>query len=261
MELPSQPVLSKKRHMRGKESGAGGSGLQRRSEEIPHAGVVSGVHTQPPTSRPSFDSISLPSAGIHHQDSFPPNMQDLLPLDLSTRGTPESSGAGSAAHQAAYAGTPTVGTPSTLNRLGALMFPSEDPFAYPNQPMMELGLQQKMQQEPMQGQGQDGGQDSAQFFMQGAFDDMESHLLGQIPPFMIDQAQQGLEMPIYSSGMPSGSVPAAVPSQRGVRGGGGVGGQQGDRERMEQLRRQQEQIIQAQRYRDWGSYGRGNFQM
>lgn len=259
MELPAKPVVSKKRHMRSKDSD-GSSGLHRRSEEIPHAGSVSGMHTQQPTSRPSFDSISLPSTGIHHQDPFPPNVRDLLPLDLSTRGTPESSGAGSVPHQAAYAGNPAVSTPSTLNRLGALMFPSEDPFAYPNQPMMELGLQQKMQGEPMQ--GQDGSQENAQFFMQGSFDDMESHLLGQIPPFMIEQAQQGLEMPIFSSGMPSGGAPAAVPSQRGGRGGdGGVGGQQEERERMEQLRRQQEQIIQAQRYRDWGTYGRGNFQM
>lgn len=246
MDVPSKPVISKKRHMGGKESGA--SGVQRRSEELPHARNVS----QPATSRPSFDSISLPSAGLHHQDAYPPGVQDMLPM---TTPDPANTGAGSVPHQAAYAG---VSSPSTLNRLGALMFPSEDPFAYPNQPMMELGLQHKMQQEPMQ--GQEDAQDNAQFFMQGPFDDVESHLLGQIPPFMIDQAQQGLEMPahMFSSGMANSPVPAPVPSQAR---GQGRGGGQVERERMEQLRRQQEQILAAQRYRDWGQYGRGNYQM
>ena len=264
MEVPSQPVLSKKRHMGGKESR---SGVSRRSDELPQTRNVSGVVSQPATSRPSFDSISLPGAGLHHQDSYPPGAQDMLPMDLGSRATTDSAstGAGSVLQQAAYAGgNPAVSSPSTLNRLGALMFPSEDPFAYPNQPMMELGLQQKMQQEPMQGQGQGAAEDNAQFFMQGTFDDVESHLLGQIPPFMIDQAHQGLEMPVnmYSSGMASSSVPAPVPSQ-GPRGQGrsGVQGGHMERERMEQLRRQQEQILAAQRYRDWGQYGRGNYQM
>lgn len=268
MELPTQAPVSKKRHMRTKDSGSGPSNVQRRSEELPHARNVSGVATQPP-SRPSFDSISLPSAGFQHQD-FGGGLQDLLPLDLGSRTTPDSTSTGGASvpqHQA-YAGNPAapVGTPSSLNKLGALMFPSEDPFAYPNQPMMELGLQQKMQQAPMQGQEavQDGN--TAPFFMQGSFDEMESHLLGQIPPFMVEQAQQGgLEMPVHmfgSSGVSAGSVPAPVPGGGAARGGreGAQGGGM-DRERMEQLRRQQEQIIAAQRFRDWGQFGRGNFQM
>lgn len=271
MELPTQVPVSKKRHhMRAKDSGSGPSNIQRRSEELPHARNASAAATLPP-SRPSFDSISLPSAGFQHQD-FGGGMQDMLPLDLGSRATPDSTSTGGASvpQPQAYAGTAAapVGTLSSLNKLGQLMFPSEDPFAYPNQPMMELGLQQKMQQAPMQGQeaaagpGQEGG--AAPFFMQGAFDEVESHLLGQIPPFMVEQAHQGgLEMPVHmfgSSGMPAGSVPAPAPAARGGRGGAQQGGGM-DRDRMEQLRRQQEQILAAQRFRDWGQFGRGNFQM
>lgn len=234
---------------------------QRRSEELPHRRNPSGVVQQPGGSRgPSFDSISLPSAGLHHQDSFPQGVQDLLPLDLASRSTSESAstGPGSVPHQGFAGGNPAVSTPSTLNRLGALMFPSEDPFAYPNQPMMELG-----RQEGGEGGGGAGGDDTTQFFMQGPFDEMESHLLGQMPPFMMGQSQQGLEI---SPNMFSG--PGMVPSQGVGRGGAQVQGQgqgrgatQGERERMEQLRRQQEQILAAQRYRDWDQYGRGGFPM
>ncbi|SPO04546.1 related to transcriptional activator Mut3p [Cephalotrichum gorgonifer] len=286
MELPShQAAASKKRHMLSKESGGGQPNAQRRSEELPMQRGMPVAGRQPPSStssaRPSFDSVSLSGGSYSHQDSFPASLQDLLPMDMGSRTTPDSTstGGGSLPHQQAYGnGNQATGSTPGLSKLDSLMFPSEDPFAYPNQPMMELGLQQKMQQEPMEGQEvrQD---DATQYFMQGQFDDLESHLLGQIPPFMIEQSQQGMDIPgsiFANSGAGAGGPTGSVPSQRQGRAGsqGQAHGRvpvqmqgqgqhmDGERGRMEQIRRQQEQILAAQRYRaDWGQYGGGNFHM
>lgn len=77
-----------------------------------------------------------------------------------------------------------------MNKVDAFMFPSEDPFAYPNQPMMELGFQTKSPQTTMAAQATDN------LFLTSSFDDMDNQLLGQPPPYMMHQSQPhpGMDM-------------------------------------------------------------------
>jgi hypothetical protein len=86
-----------------------------------------------------------------------------------------------------------------MNKVDSLMFPSEDPFAYPNQPMMELGYQDKSPQMSMAGQASD-----ANFFLTSPLDDLDSQLLGQPPPYMMHQPQgatgMGMSPTLYDPG-------------------------------------------------------------
>jgi hypothetical protein len=129
------------------------------------------------------------------------------------------------------------------------MFPSDDPFAYPNQPMMELGYQHgkrpigsAVMQHP-----------DSQFFMEGAFDDLDGQLLGQVPPYLVhEHSQRGMEV----NPQPYGS-----PSIIGLGGSIHRGPPQGRRVQIRQHDRQVEQLLAQQGYQqDWGSiFGRGNF--
>lgn len=73
-----------------------------------------------------------------------------------------------------------------MHKLDTLMFPSEDPFAYPNQPMMELGFNPNVNMNNQQG---------SQYYMPESMDDMDGHLIGQPPPYVIQhpEGQPGFE--------------------------------------------------------------------
>jgi len=241
---------------------------QRRSEEIARThqrrSMSNGFSSQP---RASFDSLRLTSGGIYPDPTtdsaaFQASLQDLLPLEIPNRTTADT--ASSSTH--AYASR-TSDALHSLHKLDALMFPSEDPFDYPNQPMMELGFAHRVSHgsaaanSPALSTGQ---QEASSFFsMNGPFDDLDPQLMGQIPPFVM-QESPGLDLPgnMYPPPM-SGAVAAAV---RGGRGRGvGRGQPTEDAAKREQMIRQQErqleQILAAQRFRgEWGTFagGRGS---
>ena len=131
--------------------------------------------------RTPIDTLQSSEHTFQDSTSFTASMQDFMPVDMNSRATPESASTVSS-QRIAYPTQPTPHNP--VNKLGSLMFPSEDPFAYPNQPMMELGFQPKSDSTEimMANQGTD-----SQFFMPGAFDEMDRQLLGQPPPYMIQQ--------------------------------------------------------------------------
>lgn len=147
---------------------------------------LSGVSFGTTTSRSSIEN--MPSDHPFSDTSFSASLHDLLPMDLSSRATPDStSSRGTSAQQQHPYPTQPLSAPNPVNKLDSLMFPSDDPFAYPNQPMMELGFPAKAGETPtsLAGQGQD-----PQYFIPGTMEEIDSQFLGQPPPYMM-QHQQG----------------------------------------------------------------------
>ena len=157
------------------------------------------------------------------------------------------------------------------------MFPSEDPFAYPNQPMMELGYQDKSPQITMAGQASD-----ASFFLTSGMDDLDNSLLGQPPPYMMHQPQNpssmGMSPTLYDPGnllglqmedQPPQHPPPPPPTQRHHQPAPQPtppqpGPSLSQHRRARQQERQIQQMFSAQGMQpDWGSFfggGRGGFQ-
>lgn len=106
--------------------------------------VASAASRRAPTQRPSLDTANRPvSQHMLSMNAY----RDLNRLEVASTGplTPGSGGVtSSGAHRsdqflcAATNSTQALQEPS-IYQLDALMFPSNDPFAYPNQPLLELG--------------------------------------------------------------------------------------------------------------------------
>ncbi|KID75097.1 Activator of stress response 1 [Metarhizium brunneum] len=140
-----------------------------------------------PNSRGSVDgSMGQSSDPSFHDIPFSGSMHDILPMDLSSRTTPDSTSNASSTHRHRFPSQPlnahSIHNP--VNKLDSLMFPSEDPFAYPNQPMMELGFQPKAD-----APGITMAAPNASFFFTGSFEEMGDQILGQPPPYMTPQQQ------------------------------------------------------------------------
>jgi hypothetical protein len=199
--------------------------------------------------RESLEAMQM-SESRFQDPPFAANIPELLPVEMSSRATPDSTSTASSS-RARVQGFPTPQTNglSTINKLNEIMFPSEDPFAYPNQPIMELGFQPDKGMSSSQAIGR--SQQESPFLVPGAFDDMEGQLMGQVPPYIIQQSGQqmmGLGGQIYS---PNSML---TPQQ-----------QHQQQQRREQMARQQEreleQMLNDTGFQgDWGVFGRGTFQ-
>ncbi|KAK6601632.1 fungal specific transcription factor [Botrytis cinerea] len=182
-------------------------------------------HSSPEIPRPSSSHFTpgLPMQNLnnrfHINTASNPNLrqgfQDLVsPSDLSTAGTPESTA--STTHSIPQYGVQNqFNANNSIPYLTGLMFPSTDPFAYPNQPMMEFDAQVMKQENDVDDtrtqqmyMGGGGGAGTGN----GMFDDLEGQIFGPLPPYMM-QAQHGFDM----SGAGSGSGNVGV-------GGGSMGG-------------------------------------
>jgi hypothetical protein len=188
---------------------------------------------------------------------------DMLPVDMSSRATPDSTNP-TASPQPGYPANP-------VRELGDIMFPSEDPFAYPNQPMMELGFQPSMtNQSP-----------GPAFMFPGPMEDIENQFFGHPPPYMMGpqnpQTQpfmnfsQTMFDPVSYGGMQSQATmhPHQMTPQRQHSTPGQTLQRMQQQRRGQPARRQQEsrqieQIFEEQGMQaDWGSFfgsGRGVFQ-
>lgn len=150
-----------------------------------------------PTSRGSIESMQAAPEHPFADNSFSASLHDLLPMDLSSRATPDSTSTGTSSQQHPYPPQP-LNAHNPVNKLDSLMFPSEDPFAYPNQPMMELGFPAKADGTPvtLAGQGQD-----PQFYIPGTMEEIDSQFLGQPPPYMMPHQQgqpvMGMQSNVY----------------------------------------------------------------
>jgi len=157
---------------------------QRRSEELARTSSrpIRRESTVPHGSPFEMQQSSLPGQG------FAANLQELMPLDVNLAGTsPESAGTpgGVHGHSQGFAQGGIPGSAGPLYKLDAIMFSSGDPFAYPNQPMMDASSYHRAGSHAGGSQGAD-----AQFYMpSGVYDDIEGQLLGPIPPYLVPGAQ------------------------------------------------------------------------
>ena len=206
----ARPILTKKRSAPAPKTGpvpipVHQMSQARRSEDLEHS---SREQLRQISQRMSFDAAVRQQHGGRpgqQQQQFMSKFPDLLPLDLSpATGSPESSGTPSTSHRSAASfqtqqqqqQTP-MSSASHLYKLDAMMFPSTDPFAYPNRPMMEFNLQQQQHQHQQTSHGGGGhqGQDEMQFYVSNIYEDIEGQLLGPIPPYLMQSSQaQGLDL-------------------------------------------------------------------
>lgn len=101
--------------------------------------------------------------------------------DMSPIGTPDSSSTGGSMHPN-YSLPPQFGVNTGVPDLGSMMFPSNDPFAYPNQPMMEFDnikqenvMMSNSQVPPIYLPNGGPGQE---------YDDLQGQLFGPVPPYL-----------------------------------------------------------------------------
>lgn len=151
-----------------------------------------------------------------HDPGFATSMTELLGgYDMSSRATSGSPSTASSSHPPSFpVSQQHLGSShNPVNKLDNLMFPSADPFAYPNQPMMELNNFQQTPSSSAAGVGASssasGGapgshHDPNSFFL-GGMDDVDSQLLGQPPPYMMQQpeghASMGFSPGMYDPGL------------------------------------------------------------
>jgi hypothetical protein len=136
--------------------------------------------------------------------------QGMSPLDVSAT-TPETTGSGSMhEHSQGFHNAPGGGL-NPLHQLDAIMFPSEDPLAYPNQPGMHFSAQGPRGHNPSPSVSHQ--QDAAQFYMP-MYGGIEAPLMGPLPPYLMqDQGQTGFDFPPQMYPDPMLSVP--FPQQSG----------------------------------------------
>lgn len=177
------------------QGGQASSAVAQRTDDLIRSrgvGLPNGAFA-PPSSHVSMDALHAPT-----EQSFPDptfgSMPDFMTMDMS-RATPDSTSTRASSHQPGFP-SQALSSQNTVNKLDTLMFPTGDPFAYPNQPMMELSYHPKSDISPatLMSQGPD-----PQFFMPGSMEEMDTQLLGQPPPYVM-QAPNPHVQPVM--GMP-----------------------------------------------------------
>jgi len=158
------------------------------------------------TTFPVLPTTPLQTSGftMNHPDnrfqintSSNPNLrqsfQDIVsPSELSSRATPEVATPGSLAQGPQFGMQNQFDVNNSIPYLSAMMFPSTDPFAYPNQPMMEFDAQK---QEAQNSTPSDSRPQS--MYMgngSGMYDNLEGQLFGPLPPYLIE-GQGNYNMP------------------------------------------------------------------
>ncbi|KAH8200251.1 hypothetical protein TruAng_005587 [Truncatella angustata] len=115
-------------------------------------------------------------------DDFSSNVPGMSPLDLAS--TPvESMSSGQMEQGQRLPDGMTHGV-NPINQLDAVMFPSADPLAYPNQPGFAM-------------RGGPQHYDPSQFYAPNLFDGIEGQLMGPLPPYLMQtpQGQPGFSFP------------------------------------------------------------------
>lgn len=148
-----------------------------------------------PVSRSIYDSNNQFRTNTMSNPNLRQDFQDIAsPTDLTFTGSPTSGITDPNVQQPDFSIPQAFGTNNGLPDLSAMMFPSGDPFAYPNQPMTEFdNIKQEndtVEQSP-----------SAPTFLpnsttpgSGLYDDLEGQLFGPIPPYLM-QGQQFFDAP------------------------------------------------------------------
>ncbi|KAI2638264.1 hypothetical protein GGS21DRAFT_510432 [Xylaria nigripes] len=142
----------------------------------------SGSFGNEPVSSPSFDS---PFSSVH----FSPSDMAMTP-----QGTTVASNFNDA-HD-------TTGVAQQIHRLDAMMFPSDDPLAYPSQPQVDYGIHGSGLHHANPGDVLH--HDHSSYYIPQLYDGIEGQLLGPLPPYLMQSTRQpGFPFPanMYSDPM------------------------------------------------------------
>ena len=126
-----------------------------------------------------FQTNTLSNPNLRH------SFHDMMSPALSSTGTPESSTAANSLQQSPFPLQQSIHLNSAISDLNVMMFPSADPFAYPNQPLMEFD---NVKQESIStGQGPQGQRMYLSNGVNGPglYDDLEGQLFGPLPPYLM----------------------------------------------------------------------------
>lgn len=200
---------------------------QNHPQKINNSGLIQRATTFPTPLRPSirsrqsgsFESPRYSSTGLTDQNPLH-NFHELVsPTDISNAGTPDSSSTGQSFQPPLNFQQPYLEN-SNLPDMGAMMFPSADPFAYPNQPMIEFDNQQ--QKNGMVNSYMDGSSGPSNMFLSNGtapqpnlYDNLEGQLFGPLPPYLM-QNQSNIDMGNMDMNMISGMTPQDINRQRGT---------------------------------------------
>ncbi|KAK0722851.1 fungal-specific transcription factor domain-containing protein [Lasiosphaeria miniovina] len=163
---------------------------QRRSDEMARPSTGAGRGGGPALGRGvSFDAMGLQQNNVAGAN-YGSNFHDILPADVLMVATgSDSSNASGTVHRQLQGLAPAQAPGTAVNplyKLDAMMFPSSDPFAYPNQPLMESANSRQGRGGFHGGGGH--GQDGMQFYIPNMYDDIEGQILGPVPPYLLQQS-------------------------------------------------------------------------
>jgi hypothetical protein len=184
----SGPIIAKNKRPAPSANRTGSQGV-RSVPPLEPAGL-----NQRATTFPVARSIYENNSRFRTNTTSNPNLRQsynevISPTDLSFASTPNSNGPDLSAQQSDFnipqSFTPNDGFPD----LSAMMFPSGDPFAYPNQPMTEFdNIKQEniadVRNSPAAPAFLSNGTSGS-----GIYDDLEGQLFGPLPPYLM-QGQQ-----------------------------------------------------------------------
>jgi len=189
---------------------------------LKRASVPYDISTMRQTLRPSLDNI-------YRRDS----QQIHMPTDTVDMSTPDSAGSSipSSATQPQF-GFPSNFDDADLPDLSAMMFPSADPFAYPNQPMTTLENRHYKQENPPF--TPPPAQTDRLFVYHDSttpntaahpYDSLEVQLFGPLPPYMMQGPHPSMGLSgVGGAPMDIGGGMMAMGGEGIAGGGGGAGG-------------------------------------
>jgi hypothetical protein len=187
------------------KSGAKGLSQHRQSEKKEATKTSSTGSREARLARmASFDGLATRDDDAATQ-TYLQNYQgaDLFSLDASAAqpqgGGISGEGQPTSAFSSVHSQAPVMAS-NPIYKLDAMMFPSGDPFAYPTQPLvgMATAAQSAITAPSTSHSGSAPGQraDVMQFYMPNLYEDIDSHLLGSMPPYLVQPglsaSQQGI---------------------------------------------------------------------
>ena len=191
------------------------------------------VHYDPTTPTQTLQSPFESNYSQSPNGTYTPTSSD--PMGVRTPDSVSSNGVAFSAPSQQTMGYPQGLGVSGLPDLSAMMFPSGDPFAYPNQPTVTLEDRQLMKQEPSSFDASSNQSDNLYSLPQTIntnnnnprYDNLEVQHLGPLPPYLMQSQQpcigpQNLGAQMGMNG-PGGNEPSIIAMNGGI---GAWGGQQ-----------------------------------
>ena len=170
------------------------------SNDVQSGFAASPVHASGWSRLPLPQASNLRRSNSQAEPHFPPSSQDPYDSSVGSNAGVDTTSSTTNPMQSPANASQDLGMPKSSNGLAvpdlsAMMFPSPDPFAYPDQPMTTLENRQFIKQE-------DNNAVDLNMFNLGApsttstpYEQINHPMFGQLPPYMTQGDHSGLTMP------------------------------------------------------------------